>query len=176
VFDKGMLSDGEGRVVDFKNTVVILTSNLATDLITTAAAPDQPAPGYEDLTTLIKPTLSAHFKPALLARMTVVPYVPIRADALKEIARIKLGGVVDRAKSTHGLVLDIADEVIDAVAERCKEVESGARNVDHILRGTILPLLSSEILRRIAEDAPLDYLRLALGTSGDFVLEWKPAS
>lgn len=173
VFDKGMLADGEGRVIDFKNTVVILTSNLATDLITNAAAPEKPAPAYEQLIELIKPTLSAHFKPALLARMSVVPYVPIRADALKEIVRIKLAGVVDRARSAHGLTLEVADGVYDAIAERCREVESGARNIDHILRGTILPLLSNDILRRIADDAELDYLRLTLGSGGDFVLEWK---
>jgi type VI secretion system protein VasG len=170
VFDKGMLSDGEGRIIDFKNTVVILTSNLATDLITTAAAPDADPPDFEELTTMIKPTLSAHFKPALLARMTVVPFVPIRPDILKEIAKLKIDGVVKRAQEAHGLELDVAPEVIDAIAARCTEVESGARNVDHILRGSLLPMLSSELLRRIANEQPLDYLRLGLGDSGQFVL------
>src|SRR5262249_3364566 len=137
------------------------------------AAPDAPSPAYDDLIALIKPTLSAHFKPALLARMTVVPYVPIRPDALKEIARMKLGAVVQRAKAAHGLVLTGADSVIDAISDRCREVESGARNVDHILRGSVLPLVSAEILRRMAAEQELDHLHLGLGSGGDFELEWK---
>lgn len=169
VFDKGMLSDGEGRVVDFKNTIVILTSNLATDLITTTAAPDEEPPDYDELITIIKPTLSAHFKPALLARMTVVPYVPIRPDALKGIARMKLGGIVSRAKAAHGMDLQITDKVIDAIADRCQEVESGARNVDHILRGTVMPLVSSEILKSIAAGEELDKMQLDLDDAGEII-------
>ncbi|MEZ4229545.1 MAG: type VI secretion system ATPase TssH [Polyangiaceae bacterium] len=169
VFDKGMLSDGEGRVVDFKNTIVILTSNLATDLITTTAAPDEELPDYDELTSIIKPTLSAHFKPALLARMTVVPYVPIRPDALKGIARMKMGGIVSRAKAAHGMDLQITDKVIDAIADRCQEVESGARNVDHILRGTVMPLVSSEILKSIAAGEELDKMQLDLDEAGEII-------
>lgn len=169
VFDKGMLSDGEGRVVDFKNTIVILTSNLATDLITTSAAPDEELPEYDELTAMIKPTLSAHFKPALLARMTVVPFIPIRPEALKTIARMKLGGIVSRAKAAHGLELGINDSVVDAIAARCQEVESGARNVDHILRGTVMPLVSSEILRCIAAGEDLVKLQLDLDEAGEII-------
>ncbi len=169
VFDKGMLADGEGRIVDFKNTVIILTSNLATDLLTSAAPPSEDPPALEDLVTLIKPTLTAHFKPALLARMTVVPYLPISTDALLGIARMKLGAVAKRAKDTHGIVLTIEESVFQAVADRCKEVQSGARNVDHIIRGSVLPMLSSEILRAIAEGAPLEAMTLGLDASGDLV-------
>jgi type VI secretion system protein VasG len=169
VFDKGMLSDGEGRIIDFKNTVIVLTSNLATDLITQAAAPDRPPPDYEQLVTLVKPTLSAYFKPALLARMTVIPYVPIRPEALREIARHKLSAVVRRAWDTHRITLRIAPEVIDAVADRCREVESGARNIDHILRGSVLPLLASTILRGMVDGAPASVLELALGEDGAIV-------
>jgi type VI secretion system protein VasG len=162
VFDKGVLSDGEGRVIDFKNTVVILTSNLATDLLTEAAPPDQPVPDLETLTELVKPTLSAHFKPALLARMTVVPYVPIRADALKEIVRMKTSAIVQRARSSHDVELRVADAVIDAIAERCREVESGARNVDHILRNTVMPRVSNQILQALSEGRELKTLDLAV--------------
>jgi type VI secretion system protein VasG len=169
VFDKGMLADGEGRVIDFKNTVIILTSNLATDLITSAAMPGQPAPALEDVTSLVKPTLSAHFKPALLARMSVVPYYPISTEALLEIVRMKLRAVCKRARESHGIEMTVDEAVHDAIAARCREVESGARNVDHILRGTVLPLVSSEILRRIAASEPLDDLRLTLSSEGDIV-------
>jgi type VI secretion system protein VasG len=162
VFDKGVLSDGEGRVIDFKNTVVILTSNLATDLLTEAAPPDQPVPDLETLTELVKPTLSAHFKPALLARMTVVPYVPIRAEALKEIVRMKTSAIVSRAKASHDVTLSVAEAVIDAIADRCREVESGARNVDHILRNTVMPRVSNQILQALSEGRELTSLALVV--------------
>ena len=166
VFDKGMLSDGEGRLVDFKNTVIILTRNLATDLITNAAPPGEEAPALEDLVSLTKPTLTAHFKPALLARMTVVPYVPISPEALLGIAKMKLGAVVRRAKEIHDIDLRIDDAVFQAVADRCKEVQSGARNVDHVIRGSILPVVSNEVLRGIAEGVALPALRLGLDGAG----------
>ncbi len=175
VFDKGMLADGEGRIIDFKNTVVILTSNLATDLITSAAPPGGEAPSLEDLTSLVKPTLTAHFKPALLARMTVVPYVPIGPEALLGIVKIKVGAVIKRAKEAHGVTLTIDEAVYAAIADRCREVESGARNVDHILRGVVLPLVSGEILRRMAEEQPLTALQLSLDASGDIVIASGPA-
>ncbi len=169
VFDKGMLADGEGRVIDFKNTVIILTSNLATDLITSAAMPGSPAPPLEDVISLVKPTLSAHFKPALLARMTVVPFYPISTEALLEIVKMKLGAVCKRAKEAHGITLDVDPKVYDAIADRCKEVESGARNVDHILRGTVLPLVSSEILTRMAAGDALSNMRLSLSSDGAII-------
>ena len=169
VFDKGMLADGEGRIVDFKNTVIILTSNLATDLITNAAPPGEETPALEDLIALVKPTLTAHFKPALLARMTVVPYVAISPDALLGIARMKLGAVIKRAKETHGIELRIDDAVFQAVADRCKEVQSGARNVDHIIRGSVLPIVSSEILKGIATGTPHSSLTLRLDGAGELV-------
>jgi len=169
VFDKGMLADGEGRVIDFKNTVIILTSNLATDLITSAAMPGSTPPPIEDIATLVKPTLSAHFKPALLARMTVVPFIPIGTEALLEIVRMKLGAVCRRARESHGIDLQVDPKVHEAIADRCREVESGARNVDHILRGTVLPLVSSEILTRIAAGDALDKMRLSLAPDGAIV-------
>jgi type VI secretion system protein VasG len=169
VFDKGMLADGEGRVIDFKNTVIILTSNLATDLITNSALPGQPQPALDDVSSLVKPTLSAHFKPALLARMTVVPYFAIGTEALLGIVHMKLGAVAKRAKEAHNIDLAIDEKVYEAVADRCKEVESGARNVDHILRGTIMPLVSQEILRCMASEEPLSAMRLSLAPDGAII-------
>jgi type VI secretion system protein VasG len=169
VFDKGTLSDGEGRAIDFSNTVIVMTSNLATDLLTQAADPSGPLPSHEDLVSLVKPSLSAYFKPALLARMTVVPYVPIRPEALAGIVDKKLGQVVARARAAHGVELVVEPSVTEAIAARCREVESGARNVDHILRGKILPLLSSAILRNIADESRHSKIRLGIdAASGDF--------
>ncbi len=168
VFDKGVLNDGEGRTISFSNTVVVMTSNLGTDLLTRAADPAQPVPAHEDLVALVKPTLSDYFKPALLARMTVVPYVPIRPEALDGIVRTKLGAVAARALESHKVTLSFDDAVIKAIAERCREVESGARNVDHILRGSILPLVSSRVLGALADGGPARPLRLSVTASGDF--------
>jgi len=170
VFDKGTLSDGEGRAVDFANTVVIMTSNLATDLITEAAAPDRPLPGHDELVEIVKPVLSSYLKPALLARMTVVPYVPIRREALSEIARMKLNAALERAATAHNLEIDLADDVVEAIADRCREVESGARNVDHILRRSLLPKLSVAILEALAEGRKLKTVHLRLNESKEILV------
>jgi type VI secretion system protein VasG len=168
VFDKGTLNDGEGRTISFSNTVVVMTSNLATDLLTRAADPASPVPAHEDLVALVKPALSDYFKPALLARMTVVPYVPIRPEALDGIVRMKIGAVAARALESHKVVLTFDDAVIAAIAERCREVESGARNVDHILRGSILPLVSQHVLGALAAGSAARALKLSVGADGNF--------
>ena len=102
--------------------------------------------------------------------MTVVPYYPISTEALLKIVHMKLGAVVRRAMEAHGLKLEVDPKVYDAIADRCKEVESGARNVDHILRGTIMPLVSQEILRRMVSEEPLESMTLGLDPQGDIVI------
>jgi type VI secretion system protein VasG len=169
VFDKGVLNDGEGRTISFSNTVIVMTTNLATDLLTKAADPASPLPEYEELVKLVRPTLREYFKPALLARMTPVPYVPIRAEALKGIVRTKLAVVTSRAAESQRVTLRFDESVIDAIADRCREVESGARNVDHILRGSLLPLISGEILGRLARGVPEDVLHIGLSDANEFV-------
>ncbi|MDC3956523.1 type VI secretion system ATPase TssH [Polyangium jinanense] len=154
VFDKGMLTDGTGLLVDFKNTVIIMTSNLATDKITNhvvSAWEENREPVIREIYEEIKPTLSAHFKPALLARMTVVPYIPISPAALGEITRLKLNGLVDRLKKSQKIDATYSDRMVDLIASRCTEVDTGARNIDHILRASLLPMLSQEILTKMAE-------------------------
>jgi type VI secretion system protein VasG len=168
VFDKGVLNDGEGRAISFSNTVVVMTSNLATDLLTRAADPAAPVPPHDDLVELVKPTLRDYFKPALLARMTVVPYVPIRPEALGDIVRVKLDAVAARARASHAIALAFDDAVVGAIAARCREVESGARNVDHILRGSLLPLVSGTILGEMATGQPLGPLRVSVEPDGSF--------
>jgi type VI secretion system protein VasG len=171
VFDKGMLADGEGRIIDFKNTVVVMTSNLATDLITQAAPPGSTLQSLDTLVELVKPTLSAHFKPALLARMSVVPYVPIGPEALETIVRMKVQAVVDRARRAHDIDLVVDDAIVPAIAERCREVESGARNVEHVLRRSVLPVLSRSILEALLADTEVKELKLRIKGS-EFVVDW----
>ena len=167
VFDKGTLADGEGRVVDFKDTVIFMTSNLATDLIMQSVA-DGSKPGVDDLVALIRPALSKHFKPALLARMTIVPFYPIGSEALKDITRLKLGGLEKRLRQNHKMALTVDPKVIDTIAERCTEVETGARNVDHIITGTLLPKISTEILQRMSTGGLSDRLSITLDGKGEF--------
>ncbi len=154
VFDKGMLSDGEGRLVDFRNTVVIMTSNLATDKITNmtvAAWEDEEEMDMPELIEAIKPTLSAHFKPALLARMTTIPFLPISPDAIALITRLKLNKLMKRLAGSQNIEATYSDKVIDLIASRCTEVDTGARNIDHILRASLIPILSSAILAKMAD-------------------------
>jgi len=174
VFDKGMLSDGEGRVIDFKNTIILLTSNLATDIIMEACS-DGNRPAVDALAGAIRPVLSKHFKPALLARMTIVPYYPIDAAAMKGIVELKLRQVGARLMESQRMVLEYDPAVVEQIVRRCTEVETGARNVDHILQGTLLPKISTEILERIGSGPLPDKLRITLDTDGGFKLafgEW----
>jgi type VI secretion system protein VasG len=167
VFDKGTLADGEGRVIDFKNTVIILTSNLATDIIThLGTQPEKPS--LEILTEAIRPTLSRHFKPALLARMTIVPFYPLMPDVLSMIVRLKLDKVGKRLKSSQRIDFAYSDALVDAITARCTEVETGARNIDHIVNKTLLPEIATEILSRMSEERRADALFVDVGEDGRF--------
>jgi len=162
VFDKGILSDGEGREIDFKNTILFLTSNLASDVITRlCAGAEKPDP--DKILEAIRPTLSKHFKPALLARMTVVPYRTLDASFMTEIVKLKLGQLGDRLAATSKLKLYYSEEVVQQIAGRCLDVETGARNIDHILRGTLFPLLSKEILSRLGDQTLPSEVFLTIG-------------
>ncbi|CTQ66858.1 type VI secretion system ATPase TssH [Roseibium alexandrii] len=151
VFDKGVLSDGEGRQIDFKNTIVVLTSNLATDVLTEMGSlPEKPV--VDELVAACRPILSAHFKPALLARMQIVPFYPLIGEPLEKIVRLKLNKVGKRLRENQKMELVYSDEVVKSIAARCTEVETGARNIDHIVNRTILPELSTELLTKMGGD------------------------
>ena len=167
VFDKGHLADGEGRVIDFRNTVLFLTSNLATDIITEMCAGDTPPP-LETVTEAIRPVLSNHFKPALLARMTVIPYKTLPTDILKDIVSLKMDKLVKRLADTHKMKLTYSDAVVKQIADRCTEVETGARNIDYIMTGTIMPRMSHEILTRMGEAEMPSQVHLDLASDGSF--------
>jgi type VI secretion system protein VasG len=160
VFDKGTLTDGEGREINFRNTMILVTSNLATSEITSVldrGFPDD----HNDLVAEIRPILSAHFKPALLARMTVVPYYQLPPDVIRKITDLKLRKLARRMEDSHDVTLTWDDSVGDTIAARCTEVETGARNVDHIIRGTLMPQLSEEVLGRIGEGGLPDHIHVA---------------
>ena len=167
VFDKGVLSDGEGSEINFRNTVVFLTSNLALDVITELCAGDEPPP-MSAVQAAIRPILSNHFKPALLARMTVVPFVTLKDDALRGIVSLKLGKLADRMQRNNKIKLEIPDTVVDTITARCTEVETGARNIDFILRGNIMPMLSNTLLKHMSEANALTTARLEVNEQGEF--------
>ena len=174
VFDKGTLADGEGRAIDFKNTVIFLTSNLATDVITELCAGDE-MPSLDTVSAAIRPILSSHFKPALLARMTVVPFFTLPPDILKDIVALKLKKLVNRLADTHKMKLVYTQKVVDQIAARCTEVETGARNIDYIMTGSIMPRMSQEILTRMGEGAVPAEVHLDLAKDGTFKINFKGA-
>ncbi|AJX36080.1 type VI secretion ATPase, ClpV1 family [Burkholderia oklahomensis C6786] len=169
VFDKGSLSDGEGKEVDFANTVIFLTSNLGTDAITDLAASGC-RPDADAMRAAIRPTLSRHFKPALLARMTVIPYATLAPDTLVDIARLKLERITARVAAQHGTRVVHDDAVVAHVAARCTEVESGARNVDFVLQRHVLPALAQHILVHACDATPASAIRVAVDADGRFVV------
>jgi type VI secretion system protein VasG len=169
VFDKGMMEDGEGREIDFKNTIIILTTNALTDRMMKLCADPETMPGPEALVKELKPELNKTFKPAFLGRMVVIPYYPIRDESLKQIVVLKLGKIQRRIQENHKIQLTYDPSLVDAVASRCTEVESGARNVDNILTNTLLPDISQQLLGRMSEGEKISALHVGVGPDGAFV-------
>jgi len=169
VFDKGRMEDGEGREIDFKNTVIILTSNAGTDTLMKLTADPETMPSDEGLVKALKPELDKIFMPAFLGRMVIIPYFPIRDEALKQIVRLKIAKIQRRILETHKIALTHDEALVDEVARRCTEVESGARNVDNILTNTMLPEVSRQILGRLAERQALAPIHVSVGEDGAFV-------
>jgi type VI secretion system protein VasG len=169
VFDKGMMEDGEGREIDFKNTIILLTSNAATDTLMKLVADPETAPSPAGLVKAMKPELDKVFKPAFLGRTVIIPYFPIRDEAMKVIVRLKLGKIQRRIQENHKIAMTWDDSLINEVAARCTEVESGARNVDNILTNTLLPDISRQVLTVMAEGSKLKSIHVAPGEGGKFV-------
>jgi type VI secretion system protein VasG len=176
VFDKGVMEDGEGRQVDFKNTILVLTTNAGTDTLMKLCADPETMPVADGLVKALKPELNKIFKPAFLGRTVIIPYFPIRDEALKRIIRLKLGKVERRLHESHHAELRWEDALIDAVAARCTEVESGARNVDNILTNSLLPEISRLLLEAIADGTKPDAIRVGVGEGGAFTYTAAAAS
>ena len=168
VFDKGMMEDGEGRQIDFKNNIIILTSNACTDQMMKLCADPETAPSPQGLVQAMKPELNKIFKPAFLGRMVVVPYYPIKDEALKKIIVLKLKKIQRRIAENHKINLTYDDKLVDEVSRRCTEVESGARNVDNILTNSLLPDISRQILGRMAEGEKISDIHVGIGDDGSF--------
>jgi type VI secretion system protein VasG len=171
VFDKGKMEDGEGREIDFKNTIIILTSNAGTDTLMKLTADPETMPSPDGLVKALKPELNKIFKPAFLGRMVTIPFFPVRDETLKMIVRLKVAKIRRRLDETHRIALTHDDALIDEVAKRCTEVESGARNVDNILTNTLLPEISRQILGRMAEREKMGPIHVSVGENGEFVYQ-----
>ncbi|MBV9879075.1 MAG: type VI secretion system ATPase TssH [Gemmatirosa sp.] len=176
VFDKGVMEDGEGRQIDFKNTVILLTTNAGTETIMTLTADPETTPNHDGLIKALKPELDKTFKPAFLGRMVLIPYFPVRDENLKKIIRLKLGKIERRLRETHRVELVYDDALVDAVAARCTEVESGARNVDNILTNTMLPEVSRLLLETIAGGERPGTVRVLVDADGELAYEVTPAA
>jgi type VI secretion system protein VasG len=170
VFDKGMMDDAEGRSIDFKNTIIILTSNVGSTTIMQECLnkPVAERPDSDALTEMLRPQLFKAFKPAFIGRLKVIPFFPISDDVLVEIIRLKLGRIAKRVTENHGAEFAYTDALVDAVLARCTEVDTGARNVDHILTGTLLPEIAGSVLARMAEGEPIRKISIGVSKSGSF--------
>jgi len=168
VFDKGNMKDGEGRDIDFKNCVIIMTSNAGTDTIAKLCADPETSPEPEALVEALRPDLLKSFKPAFLGRCNVVIYYPLADHVLKQIIALKLRSIGKRVLEAYDVAFEVDPAVPEAIVERCREVESGARNIENILNRTLLPELSAGILERLAEGRPIGKVRVGMNDAGGF--------
>ncbi|WP_109479265.1 type VI secretion system ATPase TssH [Paraburkholderia sp. C35] len=170
VFDKGTMDDAEGREIDFRNTLIILTSNVGSSSVMQACLNKsaEDIPDAEALAETLRPQLYKAFKPAFLGRMKVVPYYPISDDVLVEIIELKLERIRRRIEANHKAEFEWDESLVDAVLARCTEVDSGARNVDHILNGTLLPEIAQQVLERIADGALISRIGARATETGEF--------
>ncbi|WP_312604486.1 type VI secretion system ATPase TssH [Kosakonia cowanii] len=167
VFDKGWMEDGEGRHIDFRNTIIILTSNVGTDLITGMCADPELMPEPDALRDALRAPLLQVFPPALLGRLLVVPYYPLSDEMLAMIVRLQLKRIQRRLEENHGIVSEVDESVVEQIVARCTEVESGGRMVDSILTNTLLPLMSQLLLDASARDEHYKRLRVTF-EQGEF--------
>ena len=174
VFDKGWMEDGEGRHIDFRNTVIIMTSNVGTDLVMQLCEDPTLRPDPEPLAAALREPLLKVFAPALLGRLVVVPYYPLHAEALHRIIRLQLDRIATRLQANHGIALAYDDSAVELVARRCTAIESGGRMIDAILTHTILPRLSEEVIGATVTARKLTGVRLS-AADDDFRYEFSEA-
>ncbi|MBS0558681.1 MAG: type VI secretion system ATPase TssH [Proteobacteria bacterium] len=171
VFDKGTMKDGEGRDVDFRNSVVIMTSNAGTDLIDRLFADPARAPDAAALAGLLHPELMNWFKPAFLGRVTLVPYLPLAPDVIRRIVELQLDRIRDRVASNYNARFDYSAELAEAIAARSTETSSGARSIEHILSGRLLPQLATSVLARLAAGSAVSSVFAMVTSTGEFGFE-----
>ncbi|MEH6435945.1 type VI secretion system ATPase TssH [Massilia sp. DD77] len=170
VFDKGVMDDAEGREIDFRNTIIILTSNVASSVLMGACLnkTDEERPAPEALEEMIRPHLVKQFKPAFLGRLKVVPYYPLSDDVLADIIELKLRRIGERVAANHKADFVFDEALVEGVLARCTEVDSGARNVDNILNGSLLPEVAEAVLGRMAEGGAIARIAVSAGEDGRF--------
>ncbi|PWK34139.1 type VI secretion system ATPase TssH [Cupriavidus plantarum] len=170
VFDKGWMEDAEGRTIDFRNTIIILTSNVGSATIMQACLNKSPEemPNADSLAESLRPALYKAFKPAFIGRTKVVAYYPISDDILTEIIMLKLQRIAERVRANHGASFEWDNATVEAVLDRCTEVDTGARAVDHILNGTLLPEIAQSVLARMAEGEKIERIKVSVGKNGAF--------
>jgi type VI secretion system protein VasG len=170
VFDKGVMDDAEGRQIDFRNTIIILTSNVGSGQVMQACLNKPPSelPAPAQLSELLRPALMKQFKPAFLGRLAVVPFYPINDDVLANIIRLKLERIRKRVAHNHQAEFQYDDALVGAVLARCTEVDSGARNVDTILNGTMLPEIADTVLAKMAEGGAIARIKVSATKAGKF--------
>ena len=171
VFDKGWMEDGEGRGIDFRNTIILLTSNVGSDLIMNMCRDPELMPGPEGIAKALREPLLKVFPAALLGRLVTVPYYPLSDEMMGNIVRLQLGRIQRRVQDNHGIPFEFGDEVVKLVVSRCTEAESGGRVVDAILTNTVLPKISMEYLGRLSAGESLRSIRLGV-RDGDFTYEF----
>jgi type VI secretion system protein VasG len=166
VFDKGWMEDGEGRYINFKNTVIILTSNVGSDLVMSLCNDPELLPEPDAVAVALREPLLKVFPAALLGRLNVIPYYPLSDDMLGQIVRLQLGRIQKRILANHGIPFDYDEAAVKLVTDRCTEIESGGRMIDAILTNTVLPRISREMLERLARSEPLTRVHLTTGPDG----------
>jgi type VI secretion system protein VasG len=167
VFDKGWMEDGEGRYIDFKNTIILLTSNAGSDLIMSLCKDPELMPEPDAIAKALREPLLKVFPAALLGRIVTIPYYPLSDVMLGSIVKLQLNRIVKRVKENHKVPMTYSDDVVKLIISRCTELESGGRMIDAIVTNTMLPKISLEYLNRLADGKPLNAIHI--GTeNGDF--------
>jgi type VI secretion system protein VasG len=172
VFDKGWMEDGEGRIIDFKNTLILLTTNAGTELISSLCKDPELMPDPEGIAKALREPLLKVFPPALLGRLVVIPYYPLNDEMIGAIARLQLKRIERRIRDNHKIPFTYDDDVIGLIASRCTELESGGRMIDAILTNTVLPKISEEFLRRMMASQPIERVHVTVG-DGDFTYRFE---
>lgn len=171
VFDKGAMKDGEGRDINFKNCVILMTTNAGSDSIKSLCSDPDTRPDPEEFTRAVFPKLLEHFKPAFLGRVKIVPFYPLADDVLRKIIELKLGKIKRRIRENYRAAFDWSPELVGNIATRCTEADTGARNIDNILSQSLLPELSAEFLGRMVEGNKISRVNVAIGKDGSFQYE-----
>jgi type VI secretion system protein VasG len=168
LFDKGTIKDGEGRDIDFRNTIIIMTSNAGEEHIRAMCAASEELPDAEVLLDNFRPQLLNHFKPAFLGRTMIIPYYPLSDDNLLNICRLNMQRIARRVREHYNSTFSFDEDVLLHIVARCQEVDTGARNIENILSRTLLPKLASECLSRMAENVDISGIHIGVTEDGEF--------